>query len=444
MTRRLGRRSRIFRQRRAGATNFRGEDRELRPRRRLCQHQRSIHPEPIRERDRCDHRDGQHGACGADRVSIPMAISIPMRSSTAVQAFGPSDLHTFYDETPGAGSDGSGDCIAIVGTSDFLDSAMTRIYQSVRYSANQLYARRCTAPIRESTAPKSKRNWICNGRMRPRPAPRSIVFHLGGYLVDDITGAVNDNQCGAISISYGFCGPSPAFINGIIHPLFQQAAAQGQSVFVSSDDEGAAGLGYDSATNQCVRGNSPSVNEMSADPDVTSVGGTQFTPTFAGGNDQGYSTESAWNDVSGAGGGGASQIFAKPDYQTGPGVPNDGARDVPDISMMASPNAPGAFFGHDMSGTGQVVCCVGGTSLSAPLWAGFSRVLARGRRTDSARQPQHHHLSARQPAICDRGLSRRHQRQQWLQRLVGIQRGPRLRSGDRMGHRRFRRSSPTR
>ena len=44
--------------------------------------------------------------------------------------------------------------------------------------------------------------------------------------------------------------------------------------------------------------------------------------------------------------------------------------------MMASPNAPGAFFGHDMSGTGQVVCCVGGTSLSAPLWAGLSRNLA--------------------------------------------------------------------
>jgi hypothetical protein len=115
---------------------------------------------------------------------------------------------------------------------------------------------------------------------------------------------------------------------------------------------------------------------MSADPNVTSVGGTQFKPTFASGNDQGYTIESVWNDVSGAGGGGASQIFSKPGYQTGPGVPNDDARDVPDVAMMASPNAPGAFFGHDMSGTGQVVCCVGGTSLSAPIWAGFSRALA--------------------------------------------------------------------
>ena len=144
---------------------------------------------------------------------------------------------------------------------------------------------------------------------------------------------------------------------------------------------------------------------MSADPEVTSVGGTQFNPTFASGNDQGYTIESAWNDVSGAGGGGASQIFSKPDYQTGPGVPNDGARDVPDVSMMASPNAPGAFFGHDMNGTGQVVCCVGGTSLSAPLWAGFSRATSRkssGRRGSATST---RHLPARQSAIRDGGFS---------------------------------------
>jgi subtilase family serine protease len=291
------------------------------------------------------------------------------------QAFGPNDFQTFYDDKPAPGGDGDGDCVAIVGTSDFLDSTMSAFtnqfglppisYTRVLHGANPgINGAEVEAELdlqwAHAAAPGS-----------------SVVFHLGGYLVDDISGAVNDNQCGTISISYGFCGPSPAFINSVIHPLFQQAAAQGQSVFVSSGDQGAAGLGYDPATNSCVAGNSPSVNEMSADPDVTSVGGTQFKPTFVGGNDQGYISESVWNDVSGAGGGGASQIFSKPDYQIGPGVPNDDARDVPDISMMSSPNSPGAFFGHDMSGNGQVVCCVGGTSLAAPIWAGFSRVLAQ-------------------------------------------------------------------
>jgi pseudomonalisin len=290
------------------------------------------------------------------------------------QAFGPSDLQNFYDEQTVSGRDGGGDCIAVVGLSDFLDSTMSTFTEQFNL-----------APINYTREVHGTNPGINGAEIEAEldlqwahvAAPgASIVYHLGGYLVDDITGAVDDNHCGAISISYGFCGPSPAFINGVIDPLFQQAAAQGQSVFVSSGDQGSAGLGFNTATNSCVVNSTPSVNEMGADPNVTSVGGTQFKPNFVNGNDQGYVAESAWNDASGASGGGASQIFAKPEYQTGAGVPNDGARDVPDIAMMASPISPGALLAHDENGTAQIVCCVGGTSLAAPLWAGFSRVIA--------------------------------------------------------------------
>ena len=37
-----------------------------------------------------------------------------------------------------------------------------------------------------------------------------------------------------------------------------------------------------------------------------------------------------------ASGGGMSSVYKKPAWQTGPGVPNDGARDVPDVSLTAS------------------------------------------------------------------------------------------------------------
>ena len=116
---------------------------------------------------------------------------------------------------------------------------------------------------------------------------------------------------------------------------------------------------------------------MSADPNVTSVGGTGFTPIYVGGVDQGYATESVWNDPAGATGGGASQIFSKPAFQTGSGVPNDNARDVPDIALIASPYSPGVFWADDQSGSPVVTCCIGGTSLSAPLWAGFATVLGQ-------------------------------------------------------------------
>ena len=96
------------------------------------------------------------------------------------------------------------------------------------------------ARIRAATAPRPNRNWISNGRMRRRPAPRS-VFHLGSNLVNDITAAVTENQCSAISISYSFCGVSAGFMSGTMSPVFARAAAQGQSIFISAGDQGAAG-----------------------------------------------------------------------------------------------------------------------------------------------------------------------------------------------------------
>ena len=39
--------------------------------------------------------------------------------------------------------------------------------------------------------------------------------------------------------------------------------------------------------------------------------------------------------------------------------------------------SPGVFIGADVSGVAQLQCCWGGTSLSAPLWAGYSRAIAK-------------------------------------------------------------------
>jgi subtilase family serine protease len=234
-------------------------------------------------------------------------------------AFGPGDFASFYDANPVAGKDGSGDCIAIVGTSDFLDSTMSAFTTQFGIAPIN-YTREVhgTNPGINGAEAEAELDVQWSHVAAPGAA---IVFHLGGYLVDDISGAVNDNQCGAISISFGFCGPSPSFINGVIDPLFQQAAAQGQSVFVSSGDQGAAGLGYDPVTNSCVAGSSPSVNEMSADPNVTSVGGTQFTPKMNGGNDQGYVAETAWNDESGAVAAAPARSSRSPTTRLGPGFP---------------------------------------------------------------------------------------------------------------------------
>jgi hypothetical protein len=116
---------------------------------------------------------------------------------------------------------------------------------------------------------------------------------------------------------------------------------------------------------------------------VTAAGGTQFTPRFdSKGDDVGFVSEQVWNDSGGASGGGVSAVFAKPAYQKA-STPQDGHRDIPDIAIIASPDLPGVFLGDDASDPGSgcpdgqscINCCDGGTSLSAPLWAGIARVL---------------------------------------------------------------------
>src|SRR5206468_12729339 len=89
--------------------------------------------------------------------------------------------------------------------------------------------------------------------------------------------------------------------------------------------------------------------------------------------------ESASNGGSGlwAGGGGASITFTKPSWQTGPGVPADNKRFVPDVSLTAA--------GHD----GYVIVesgymeSIGGTSASAPS---FARLMALIDQKTGARQ----------------------------------------------------------
>jgi uncharacterized protein (TIGR03437 family) len=87
-----------------------------------------------------------------------------------------------------------------------------------------------------------------------------------------------------------------------------------------------------------------------------------------------YIPEMVWNETGGGGllasGGGASTYFPKPLWQTGPGVPNDNARDVPDVSFSAAGN-------HDpytvVNANG--VRATGGTSASSPSFAGVVALL---------------------------------------------------------------------
>jgi subtilase family serine protease len=169
-----------------------------------------------------------------------------------------------------------------------------------------------------------------------------------------------------VTTSWGSCERQMGRHLGIDERLVEQAATEGQWWLAAAGDNGSDDCGTG------VR----AVDFPGSSPYVVSVGGTDVTPeTIAGGRYKGWKSEVTW-DVrgDGAGGGGASRVFPKPAFQV-QSTPNDGARDVPDVSLMSddSDTNGGYFvFFRALWRRGW-----GGTSFAAPEWAGFLALLAQ-------------------------------------------------------------------
>ena len=204
--------------------------------------------------------------------------------------------------------------------------------------------------------------------------------------------AVNHNVAPVLSVSYGACetemGAASGSISGtemaFYNSLWEQAASQGISVFVSAGDSGAAGC--DGASSSA--GTQRAVNGICSSPYVTCVGGTEFHEGtnvgqyWLGGNNsvlgtaQSYIPEVVWNESAtnggtglAGGGGGASVQWAKPSWQIGTGVPADGHRDVPDVALTAASHDGYMIFYNG------ALSVVGGTSASAPSLASLFTIV---------------------------------------------------------------------
>ena len=203
-------------------------------------------------------------------------------------------------------------------------------------------------------------------------------------LNDTYNQIVHDHKAQIVSISWGLCESSTGQAElQTLDNIFKQGASMGISFFAASGDSGA----YD-----CNDGNQ-AVDSPASDPYVTGVGGTNLQL-----NAGAYGSESVWSNANdtqrsprGAGGGGGiSSTFLQPSWQTGLGVINansSGApcnapngqycREVPDVSAAADPATGYAIFctvtNAGCPSTGWIT--VGGTSASAPLWAGSAALI---------------------------------------------------------------------
>jgi subtilase family serine protease len=309
----------------------------------------------------------------------------------AVNMLAPDDLATIYDvkKLSALGYDGTGQYVAIAGQSaiDPTDIEAFRLLFSLPFND--------PVPILISPSqvfdPDAEIEADLDLEWAGAMAPNATIFYVYGqdaldaafYTIDNIAPPV-------LSTSFGICERQLALSDIQFLALeAQKAALEGITWLSASGDSGAAGC-EDANGNSFAATTGLSVAVPASLPWVTGVGGTEFSESNGSyfsntldpylGSALSYIPESGWSDElallqaspSGfaASGGGASAFFAKPIWQVGVGVPNDGARDVPDVALTASAfHDP--YFLYSGGGYGPV----GGTSASTPVFAGIVTLL---------------------------------------------------------------------
>lgn len=254
-----------------------------------------------------------------------------------------------------------------------------------------------------------------------------IYVNSANGAMDSLQYAVSANLAPVLSVSYGDCEADftasdfSFFVN-----LGQQANAQGQTIVGPSGDSGAADCDYSTGTTPItVATHGLAVDTPASLPYVTGVGGTTFnedngtywntTNNSSNGSALYYIPEVAWNDTAyeianggslSATGGGVSKQFTKPTWQTGNGVPNDGMRDVPDVSFNGSVDHDGYLIcanGDCVNGfrnTDSTLDVVGGTSVGVPVFAGVVTLINQKMKTPQGNvNPRLYALAASAPYI---------------------------------------------
>jgi uncharacterized protein (TIGR03437 family) len=296
----------------------------------------------------------------------------------------PADLWTIYDMNPllNAGYKGTGQKLVVVGQSnvDLTDDRLFRSQLGLQANDPQIMPVGSDPGTVASQQQEIDLDLEWAGGMAPNA---TIIYVYTTSAAAAVQYAIDMNLAPVIASSYTECeqlvmGSAIAASEN----LAQQANALGITWLAASGDQGAAACDTSPTATTAVNG--LAVNIPASIPEVTGVGGTTFaelTPGYWNLNNNpitdasalSYIPEAAWNDNAispqlSASGGGASALYQKPSWQTGLGVPNDGARDVPDLAFAASPNHDG--YAYVYQGAMQPLA-TGGTSAATAVFAGM-------------------------------------------------------------------------
>ena len=300
----------------------------------------------------------------------------------------PGDLATIYDVTPlyNGGITGSGMKLAVVGQTDIVPGDISLYRSTFALPVNDpqlVFVPGSADPGINGDQIEANLDLEVSGGLAPNA---TVLYVYSQNVILSVEYVVDQAMAPVMSMSYGACeakiSSTSASTASAYRALAQQANAEGITWLASSDDTGAAGCDPNSST---VASQGLGVDMPASIPEVTGVGGTTFnesTGTYWSHTNNGnnasatsYIPEMAWNDSLtakriAASGGGVSVLFAKPSWQSAAGVPNDGARDVPDVALSAS-----AYHDPYLIVFNGQVFAVGGTSAATPAFAGMLTLL---------------------------------------------------------------------
>ncbi|GAA0642123.1 S53 family serine peptidase [Kutzneria viridogrisea] len=284
------------------------------------------------------------GVAGLDnrpRVNHP-----PVRPRADVPGMSPAQLKGAYNVN-GLGVRGDGQQVALLEFDGFEQSNIDAYDRQFGLSSPAPIVRKVDGGVPKLGEGQVEVELDIEAIRAIAPNARQVVFegpNTSQGLIDTYAAIVNSG-IPVVSISWGLPEPqlAPSDVT-TLHNLYKQAAAQGQSLFAASGDNGS-----DDEKNGGL-----AVDYPASDPFVTGTGGTHLTVN----PDNTRAGETGWSGA----GGGNSALFTVPDYQAGKGK---GQRMVPDIAADADPASGLTVFSQGKFGV------VGGTSAAAPEWAGF-------------------------------------------------------------------------
>jgi uncharacterized protein (TIGR03437 family) len=314
------------------------------------------------------------------RASGPQATTADGQHQMA-----PDDFATIYDVTPlySAGTDGTGQKLVVVGQTDIGVSDITAFRSHFSLPAIQLQqilvAGQSNPGVSQGDLPEADLDIEWSGSVARNA---TIIYVYSDDVTLSVQEAIDQAYAPVITMSYGICEGADLVDLPTYRGWAQQGNAQGITWLAAAGDSGAADCEDVGAV---IAQDGLAVDEPGSIPEVTSMGGTQFSEgsgaywssanTASGASALSYIPEMVWNETSAgeglaAGGGGTSIFYPRPVWQTGPGVPNNSLRNVPDLSLASAANHDGYYVY-----TGGSLQIYGGTSAAAPTMAGIVTLL---------------------------------------------------------------------